>query len=399
MDSKYIHANEARVSKLLKSLMTKSIEDNVPQKIDKAVSQVKVKTGVITRFYPYIDRAKVKLNYNGNTVLCKILHRFGGDMIDFYTPLSSEEKFDNDLKEPYIIPKALQNVCVLDIYGKDGKDYLLLGYFQDEEIVGFNPASSGNIKITSLTEDNQYWIKFGRDGFDYRLSSEPTMKVGTIQDDMDDVEYANVNAVYSKEEQNGLLKELKADVNVNHYNKTDVDNLLEAYNLKFNMFKSLLNILFYDGGIIGSKDDEFMYNEDYIDILTDINGTQVLNKDDSSSRTYSTNKPLTSNVVERDWSPPLTIEFNILSINGDIEFQLYKTNDDCISVNLTEILNNHNKTQGQFKVNYKNNYIKLWLNNDTIMDEEFIFDNEGLIAIRFLLGVQSSFKYKNFVIY
>ena len=175
------------------------INNTVPQKIEKVSENLKIKTGVITKFYPYLDKAEVRLDGSNEKIIGKPLHRFGGDLIDFYTPLADKKIFCDNLKEPAIIPRSRQHVCLVDIPDRDFS--LILGYFQDEdEMVGFNPAAPGNVKLMSMLETNVYWIKFGRDGFEYRLPSTPNMSVGDLDENMQDFDYADSTTVYTKEE-------------------------------------------------------------------------------------------------------------------------------------------------------------------------------------------------------
>lgn len=189
MDSKYITSTEGRLSNIITKINNNAIENIVPQRISQAVNDEKIRTGVITKFYPYLDKAEVKLDNINKKILCKILHRYGGEIMEYYTPLKDSDDFDEKLAEPYVIPKNPQHVLVIKIHDNDSEENLILGYYQNEEIVGYNPAEPGNIKLTCNTDDNQYWIKFGTDGLDYRGIEEPTVKVGAVNDEMDDVKY------------------------------------------------------------------------------------------------------------------------------------------------------------------------------------------------------------------
>lgn len=197
---KDITITKGRAKKSVEDAVNKVFGNKVTDQINNAVENERIRTGVITKFYPYLDKAEVKLDNVNTKVLCKILHRFCGDMIDFYTPLENEKIFDDALKEPAIIPRASQHVCVLKINDEDSEENLILGYYQNEEVVGFNPAKPGNIKIMSLTESNPYWIKFGRDGLECRLSSTPRIISRSSDLNMEELNYANLDNVYSKEE-------------------------------------------------------------------------------------------------------------------------------------------------------------------------------------------------------
>ena len=227
MDSKNITATNARLNAILGGIVDKKIDNrNFEKVIDKKIEDSKIKTGVITKYYPYKDKAEVKLDKTGKTVLCKILHRYGGDMIDFYTPLAFEESFCDKLKEPCVIPKAQNNVCVLEVDDADSKEHLILGYYQNKDIVGIDPAKSGNLKITSISEPNVFWIEFGRNGLDLRLPNRPTEKVGNVEENMKAV------TTYTKEEVDELIKNIKtgetADVS-DKISYTDLQRIIEDY--------------------------------------------------------------------------------------------------------------------------------------------------------------------------
>ena len=206
MDSKYITSTEGRLAGMINKINTNAIEKSVPEKINKAVNDEKMRTGVITKFYQYLDKAEVKLDNSDKKVLCKILHRYGGEIMEYYTPLNDQSGYDEKLHEPYIVPRSPQHVLVLSIHDSDSQEWLILGYYQNSEIIGYNPAKPGNIKLTCMTGDNQYWIKFGADGLDYRGIEEPTLKVGHVNDEMEDLKYyTNKDIVLDYE--NGTLNQ------------------------------------------------------------------------------------------------------------------------------------------------------------------------------------------------
>lgn len=212
MNSNNVTVTDGRLKKSLKDNIEPIMLPKVERTITKEVNNSKIRTGVITKFYPYLDKAEVKLDNVNKKVLCKILHRYGGDIIDFYTPLKYKQIFDEKLKEPAIIPKSKQHVCVISVHDSDSKEHLILGYYQNEDIVGFNPAAPGNVKFMSLLETNQFWIKFGIDGLDYRLPSSPKILAGDLDENMESINYSNAENVYTKEEV---------------YTKTEVDKMLE----------------------------------------------------------------------------------------------------------------------------------------------------------------------------
>ena len=220
MNSKDITVTEGRAKKAFTNSVQKSILPAVNETVQNAVENERIKTGVITKFYPYLDKAEVKLDESNKKILCKILHRFGGDMIDFYTPLEYEESFDERLNEPCIIPRAAHNVCVLNINDKDSEENLILGYYQNNDVVGFKPASPGNIKLMSITEPNLYWVEFGPDGLNLRLPKNPTIETGTLPVEMED------GSVYTKKEIDEKLKDLSST----GLSTAEISALVDEYN-------------------------------------------------------------------------------------------------------------------------------------------------------------------------
>lgn len=208
MNSKYITSTEGRLSGMLNNINNNAIEKIVPEKINKAVNDERLRTGVITKFYPYLDKAEVKIDNKNKTVLCKILHRYGGEIMEYYTPLKDSSNYDEKLHEPYIVPRSTQHVLVINIHDADSDENLILGYYQNKEILGYNPAEPGNIKLMCHDGDNQYWIKFGIDGLDYRGITEPNINVGETADEMNDVNYIT-DTNFDLDYTNGSLKIVK----------------------------------------------------------------------------------------------------------------------------------------------------------------------------------------------
>ena len=139
-NAKDITVTEGRAKKAVDSIVTELTMPKVTDKVKTAIEEERIRTGVITKFYPYLDKAEVKLDNTNTKLLCKILHRYGGDLIDFFTPLAEKEFFDNERKEPCVIPRHEQHVLVLKIHDADSDENLILGYYQNEEIIEKDPA-------------------------------------------------------------------------------------------------------------------------------------------------------------------------------------------------------------------------------------------------------------------
>lgn len=210
--SKDLVITEGRAKKAFDDAATRVIMPTVDEKIKSSVEDERLRTGVIRKFYPYLDKAEVKFDNVNKKVLCKVLHRFGGELLDLFTPNLDRWGFDDKLRERYIVPRGAIHVVVANLHDADSEEHLILGSYQNEELVGLNPATPGNFKIATRGGHNQFWIKFGYDGLDIRLPGSSTMKVGEMDVDMTEVQYADTNDVYSKEEV---------------YTKEEVDELIQ----------------------------------------------------------------------------------------------------------------------------------------------------------------------------
>ena len=309
MDSKRITATGSRLDSLLGNMVNNRVDDKgFEDLIDQKVEDSKIKTGVITKYYHYLDKAEVKLDKTGKLVLCKILHRYGGDMIDLYTPLSFKQSYCEKLKEPCIIPKARNNVCVLQIDDADSEENLILGYYQNKDIVGLKPASPGNMKLTSITEPNEFWIKFGKDGLDLRLPNRPTEQVGNVEKNMKDVQ------TYTKQEVDDLLSKIKSggsEVDVSDkISFTELMELVENYketsNEEYYLFRGdcwTINTNFESSASITSESDKDMKICGTFRTFNDMIGLYWYSKDPISHPyiSYGERKDYSNVVLEFDY--------------------------------------------------------------------------------------------------
>lgn len=211
MKSDNVTVTQARMKQALNQRLGRVIENNTQKVITKEVESLQIRTGIITKFYPYWDKAEVELDNTDKKVLCKILHRFGGELTEYYTP-AGDEIFDDGRKEKCIIPRAELHCLIVNINDEDSNEYLLLGFYENEELVGVNPASEGNIKIVTRGGTNQFWIKFGYDGLDLRLPDSITATTGALDEEMIENKYANSDDVYTKEEIDKMLEDLKEEL-------------------------------------------------------------------------------------------------------------------------------------------------------------------------------------------
>lgn len=203
-----ITVTNGRLKKALTNQVEPIIMPKVSKQIVKAVNDSKLQIGVMTKFYPYLDKCEIEVN--GELILCKILHHYYGDLIDYYTP-TGDEDYCTVLKEPCIIPRESLNCLILDV-DDNTDEQIMCGYIGSEELIGVNPAQMGNLKLLCRTETNQFWIKFGLDGLDIRSSEVPTTNVGEFDNTMEEINYTNSNDTYTKSEVDQLLLDLKNEI-------------------------------------------------------------------------------------------------------------------------------------------------------------------------------------------
>lgn len=204
-----VTVTDARMKDVLRKHVAPIINDTVPQMVTEAVNENKVRTGKVTKFYPYLDKAEVRFTGGKETVLCKILHLYSGSLLDLFTP-EGESKFCDKLKEPCIIPHSPLYCLVVDINDKS-KEQLLLGYYHSTEFTGFQPAPKGGMKIISFGGYKQNYIEFNGRKLTIRTSKDVHMEKGEYTGTDETVERVNAGDVYTKEEV---------------YTKTEVDELI-----------------------------------------------------------------------------------------------------------------------------------------------------------------------------
>lgn len=197
-----ITVTDARLDRALINRVEPRIIPKVTKQINKAINDSKLQIGTITKFYPHLDRCEVLLN--DELIICRILHRYVGDLIDYYTPIG-EEDFCDVLNEPCVIPRSQLECVILDV-DNGNNEQIMLGYLNSDEIVGINPAEMGNLKLVSRTPTNQYWIKFGWNGLDLRLPDNPVTNTGEMDSEMEPIQY------YTKAEIDTIVEELRKEI-------------------------------------------------------------------------------------------------------------------------------------------------------------------------------------------
>ena len=208
----------------LKVLVNQIIDEREIEKtINKTVDASKIRTGVLKKYYPYVDKAEVQLDNVTKPVVCRIAHNFAGSLVDFFTP-QGMRGFCENLKEVCFFPRAELHVFVADISNEDAKEMLMLGYYFPKDIVGIKPARPGYLKITDIGATNQWGVEIGQGEVNIRTNSGTHFTEGEYHTDDTDVEYANSEKVYTKQEMDDKLNNPTYLLDLTQdYKQTDVD--------------------------------------------------------------------------------------------------------------------------------------------------------------------------------
>ena len=223
--SQNITATDGRLKESFTPIVHSIVDSKLEKEVKKEVDKSKIQIGVVTKYYPYIDRAEVKLE--NKTIICRILHRMHGSIVDFFTPLG-DASFCETLKEPCIIPRGELDCCVAEI-NDNTKDYLLLGYFLKNDVLYTHPADPGHYRIVDLSATNEYGLDIGVGDINMNSNTGVTFTEGLTPRDNNVVEYANnedvpeKDSVYTKDETYNKLEVYnKTEV----YTKEEVDELI-----------------------------------------------------------------------------------------------------------------------------------------------------------------------------
>ena len=194
--SSNITTTDGRVINAISPVIESVVDDKLNKTIKKEVNASKIHLGVLTKFYPYLDKAEVKVD--NKLILCKILHRMHGSLIDFFTP-QGNYAFCEKLQEPCVIPMSELDVLVADI-NDNTKEQLLLGYFIKEDVIYTSPAVQGHYNICDTGGTNQFGLDIGAGDINLDSSNGVTFNEGLTPDETNVMTYANSSTVYTKKE-------------------------------------------------------------------------------------------------------------------------------------------------------------------------------------------------------
>lgn len=194
--SNTITTTDGRVINAISPIIESVVNDKLNTEIKKEVDTSKIHLGILTKYYPYLDKAEVKVGKK--LIVCKILHRMSGSLIDFFTPRGDYD-FCETLKEPCVIPQGELDVLIADI-NDNTHEMLLLGYYIKDDIVYTSPAVQGHYRIADLGGTNEFGLDIGTGEINLDSVNGVTFNEGLTPSETNCVDYANSSTVYTKKE-------------------------------------------------------------------------------------------------------------------------------------------------------------------------------------------------------
>ena len=179
--------------------------ENISEQIEKKIEEHSLKDGIVKEVYPYLDISLVQLA-NGKKVEAHHLHRLFGNIIDLFTP-EGEQIISEIKNEPCIIPRYQLKCLVSEM----SNEYVLLGYYNPNMVSSFSPAQKGHYLIKTMTDGFQAGLDIHSNNIGI-MAHEGAGFVETSTDETTDIEYANSENTYTKQQV---------------YNKAQVDALLK----------------------------------------------------------------------------------------------------------------------------------------------------------------------------
>lgn len=218
--SSNITATDGRVIRSIEPIIHSVVDTKMEKEVKKEIDKTKIHLGVLTKYYPYIDKAEVKVN--NELIVCKILHRMHGSLVDFFTP-EGDKDFCEKLKEPCIIPRGELDCLVADI-NDNTKEQLLLGYFLKNDVIYTTPANPGHYRIVDLSATNEYGLDIGVGDIQLNSNEGVTFTEGFVAKENKNIVYANSENVYTK---NDVYKKSEVYKKSLVYTKEEVDELIK----------------------------------------------------------------------------------------------------------------------------------------------------------------------------
>lgn len=182
--------------------------------------------GTLNRFYYESREASVKLS--DKTVICKLTSPVGGSVDILFTPFA-ELEWDKDSRKTYFKPYEDIQCIVLKI---DDTYYVISYYVKDNELPVINEG--GTLYLggynTSVRLGGGNGVVVNSPKITFKDWTQPDMynKVNTVdlnEDNVTNKDYYNKSEVYTREEVDELLKELKEELSTTTDDTTQEDTV------------------------------------------------------------------------------------------------------------------------------------------------------------------------------
>lgn len=211
MKSGNLTVSDARLKNALKGFNQLTTSTTTEKQIKEATENVKLRTGVVNKYYMDLNKVEVTLNQNGGTVLCRVLRLLCNEFVTKYTP-EGDYGWDEKLTAGYITPRSPIPCVVLPTMDSEKTtDYFLIGFYNNSDVPETVPAPpTGNIKISYISAVDEYLVQFGKNGFN------------VISNHLN--QYEGVNSDYNKPIDDLATKET---LTKDYYTKEEVDKLIE----------------------------------------------------------------------------------------------------------------------------------------------------------------------------
>ena len=212
--SNNITVTDGKIFSAMTPVVNSVVDTKVEKEIKKEIDKSKIHLGVLTKYYPYLDKAEVKAD--NKLIICKILHRMHGSLVDFFTP-EGDKSFCDKLNEPCIIPRGELDCLIADI-NDNTKEQLLLGFFLKNDVLYTSPANPGHYRIADLGATNEWGLDIGVGDINLNSNQGVTFTEGFTEKENNVIQYADNENVYDKD--SVYTKE-------ETYNKEEVDELIK----------------------------------------------------------------------------------------------------------------------------------------------------------------------------
>lgn len=214
MKSSNITVTDARLLDAFKKIETvnetRTIEGSESEK--KIDNEIRI--GKLTRFFYEIQQAEVKIN--DKLIMCKLTSPVAGSVSFYFTPFS-ELEFDSNLKKTYFRPYEEIKCVVVKI----DTTYYIISYFQDNVQLP-TIVDGGVLYLGGYNNSIQFGGNSGGIYFDTPkivmkdwMNPEQRNKIHTenfTEENLTNEDYYDKEEVYTKEEVDELIKELKKEL-------------------------------------------------------------------------------------------------------------------------------------------------------------------------------------------